>query len=59
MTNQELMNLVHLDLFLFIYQGPFYTQAMFVEVLYIFKKRQIQANKPDKGHQTKNKKAQH
>jgi hypothetical protein len=50
------MNLLHLDLFLFMYQGRFYAPAMFVEKSYIYlkKKRHIQANKPDKGHQTKN-----
>ena len=51
------MNLLNLDLFLFIRQGLFYAPVKFVEKSYK-KKRQIQANKPDKGHQTKNKKAQ-
>jgi len=39
-TDQEVMNLLHLDFFL-IYQGPFYAQAMFVEksYIYIFKKK--------------------
>jgi hypothetical protein len=54
------MNLLHLGIFLFIYQGPFYAPAMFVEKSYIYlKKRHIPANKPDTGNQTKNNKAQH
>jgi len=59
-TDPELMNLLHLDLFLFINQSPFYAPAMFVEKSYTYlKKDKYKQINLIKGIKPKNKKAQH